>query len=152
MRNSITAVALLAITGLSALSFNAYAVPAAPVKMAEEPHKHAEGEKHKLGRKTIAGYTVSVILVGEVEAGKHVDFDIKLIDAKNDPKALRVWVGLEDAKGAKKTDGVKGTATYTGEVDVPKPIPEKAKIWVEIETDAGVSKDWFEYDTHDHKH
>jgi hypothetical protein len=113
---------------------------------------HGELEKHKLGRKMIGGYNVSVILMGEVEAGKHVDFDIKLIDAKADPKALRVWVGVEDAKGSKKAAGTKGEATYTGEVDVPNPIPEKAKLWVEIETDGGVSKASFDYETHEHKH
>src|SRR5687767_4738792 len=42
-------------------------------------HKHGGGEKHKLGRKTIGDYTVSVIVIGEAEAGAVVDFDIKLI-------------------------------------------------------------------------
>lgn len=152
MRNLVIAFAAVAMLGSSFAAINAFASPV-PVKLTlDDTHKHEEKEKHKLGRKEIGGYTVSVILIGEVEAGKHVDFDIKLVDAKTDPKALRVWVGVEDAKGSKKADGAKGTATYTGEVDVPSPIPEKAKLWVEIETANGVSKAAFDYDTHDHKH
>lgn len=152
MRNLMVAVTAVVVLGSSLTAVQSFA-SSVPVKlMLDDTHKHGEVEKHKLGRKKIGDYTVSVILVGEVEAGKHVDFDIKLVDAKTDPKALRVWVGVEDARGSKKADGTKGTATYTGEVDVPTPIPEKAKLWVEIETDAGVSKAAFDYDTHDHKH
>ena len=114
--------------------------------------EHAQGEKHKLGRKQIGNYTVSVIIVGEVEAGKHVDFDIKLIDAKSDPKALRVWVGTENASGSKKAEGKKGAVTYTGEVDVPNPLPQGSKLWVELETDDGLKRASYDYEQHDHKH
>ncbi|HEV7298846.1 MAG TPA: hypothetical protein VGN72_05725 [Tepidisphaeraceae bacterium] len=127
-------------------------VPQAGHAMAAEGHKHGQGEKHKLGRQPIAGYTVSVILIGEAEPGEHVDFDIKLIDATSDPKALRVWIGTQDGSGSTKAAGTKGKTTYTGEVDVPKPLPEGAKLWVELETDAGVQSGSFEMDKHDHKH
>lgn len=152
MRRSFIALAAVAMFGSSLVTMQTFASPTPGKLTLDDTHKHGEAEKHKLGRKEIGGYTVSVILIGEVEAGKHADFDIKLIDAKTDPKALRVWVGVEDAKGSKKADGTKGTATYTGEVDVPNPIPEKAKLWVEIEADSGVSKAAFDYDKHDHKH
>ncbi|MBC8105222.1 MAG: hypothetical protein H7Z14_01420 [Anaerolineae bacterium] len=117
-----------------------------------QEHKHGQGEKHKLGRKAIGDYTVSVNLIGEIEPGGHVDFDIKLIDAKSDPKALRVWIGTEDGSGAKKAEGKKGQTTYTGEVDVPKPLPQGAKLWVELETDAGVKRASYELEEHGHKH
>lgn len=116
----------------------------------EDAGKQEQGYKHKLGRREIGGYIVSVIVIGEVEAGKPVDFDIKLINAKDDPKALRAWVGLEDSK--EKAQGTKGATTYTGQIAVPNPLPENAKLWVEIETSAGVSKGSFELDKHDHKH
>jgi len=103
-------------------------------------------------REVIGDYTVSVITIGEVEAGGHVDFDIKLIDATTDPKALRAWIGTEDGKGSEKAEGKKGKTTYTGEVKVPKPLPEGAKLWVEVEADAGVKSASYDYDTHDHKH
>jgi hypothetical protein len=118
---------------------------------AEPAHDH--GQTHKLGRKVIAGYTVSVILLGEVEPGGHVDFDIKLIGATSDPKALRVWVGTEDAKGSEKAQGKKGKATYVGEVNVPKPLPDGSKLWVELETDTGTASGSYEFEKHDdHKH
>ena len=119
---------------------------------AAQDHKHGKGEKHKLGRKVIGDYTVSVITIGEVEPGGHVDFDIKLIEAKTDPKALRVWIGSEDGAGAQKAEGKKGKTTYAGEVNVPKTLPKGAKLWVELETDAGVKSGWYDYDKHDHKH
>jgi hypothetical protein len=115
-------------------------------------HKHGENEKHKLGRKTIGDYLVSVILIGETDHDSHIDFDIKLIDAKTEPKALRVWIGTEDAAGSKKGVGTKGNTTYTGKIEVPKPMPAGAKLWVEIETDAGIKSGWFDHDKHDHKH
>ena len=109
-------------------------------------------EKHKLGRKPIGEYTVSVIVIGEVEAGGHVDFDIKLIDAKTDPSALRVWIGTEDATGSTKAVGKKGKTTYAGEVNVPKPIPAGAKLWVELDTPEGTKRNAWDYDEHGHKH
>ena len=126
-------------------------IPQSGQAMAGEGHKHGK-EKHKLGRQAIGEYTVSVILIGEAEPGEHVDFDIKLIDAKSDPKALRVWIGSQDGAGSTKATGTKGKTTYTGEVDVPKPLPEGSKLWVELETDAGVKTGSFDIDKHDHKH
>ena len=119
---------------------------------AEEGHKHGKGEKHKLGRQTIGNYTVSVILIGEVEPGEHVDFDIKLIDAKTDPKALRVWIGTADAAGSEKATGTKGATTYTGEVNAPKPLPAGSKLWVELETEDGTKSGSFAIEESGHKH
>jgi len=119
------------------------------VVQAEEAKK--EKEKHKLGRQKIGDYTVSVIVVGDMHEDKEIDFDVKLIDAKTDPKSLRAWIGAEDAKDSEKAFLTKKTATFGGTAKVPSPLPEKAKIWVEVETDAGTAKGSYE-DKHDHKH
>ncbi len=113
----------------------------------------AEGqkEKHKLGRKKIADYTVSVIITGDIHDDKEIEFDVKLFDAKTDPKALRAWIGTEDAKGSEKVELKKKTATFGGVAKVPSPLPDDAKVWVEVETDAGIAKASYE-DKHDHKH
>ena len=135
-------VSLIAIALLAAL---------AAVAAAQSGHQHDHGHKHKLGRQVIGGYTVSVILLGEIEPGGHVDFDIKLIDVKTDPKTLRVWIGPADAAGAgatTKTEGKKGRTTYTGEIPVPKPLPDGAKLWVEIETNRGTSSGSFDLEEH----
>jgi hypothetical protein len=134
------------------LGVNAPAAPAitpTPVALAEDGHQHGKDAIHKLGRKKIGDYTVSVILIGEAEAGEKVKFDIKLIDAKADPKALRVWIGAEDAKDDTKTALVKGEKTYAADVTVPKPLPAGAKIWVEVETDSGKAKGSYEMESHD---
>jgi hypothetical protein len=128
-------------------------IPVASQAVAAEPeHKHGTKRKHKLGRQPIGAYTVSVILIGEVEPGEHVDFDIKLIDAKSDPKALRVWIGTQDAAGSMKATGTKVKTTYTGEVTAPSPMPKDAKLWVELETEEGTKSGSFEMEKHNHKH
>ena len=126
-------------------------LPGAAPAVAQE-HKHGPGETHRLGRKMIGDYNVSVVLIGEVEAGKQVDFDIKLIDAKTEPKALRVWIGTEDAKGSTKAEGKKGAATYTGKISIPNPPPEGSKLWVELETDTGVKSAGYNLEEHGHQH
>lgn len=126
----------------------------APVVAPDGDHKHGEGAMHKLGRQKIGEYTVSAIMFGEAEAGKTVEFDIKLIDAKTDPKAMRVWIGTEDAKGSEKAATTKKTATFGAPVKVPSPLPAGSKAWIEVETDAGVLKGSYaiEEDHADHKH
>lgn len=141
----------LTVSGTATLSTSS-PVATAPVVILEDGHQHGKDEIHKLGRKKIGDYTVSVIMIGEAEAGAKVKFDIKLIDAKADPKSLHVWIGAEDAKDDAKTKLTKGEKTYAGEVTVPSPLPAGAKVWVEVETDAGKSRGAFETDTHDHKH
>lgn len=144
---------LLATVLLGASAPSTPALHPVPVALAEDGHQHGMDAIHKLGRKKIGDYTVSVILIGEAEAGAKVKFDIKLIDANADPKALRVWIGTEDAKDDTKTALVKGEKTYAVEVTVPKPLPAGAKIWVEVETDAGKAKGSYEMESHDgHNH
>ena len=117
-----------------------------------QEHKHGKDEKHKLGKKPIGDYTVSVIVIGEAEAGERVKFDIKLYDGKSDPKALRVWIGTEDGKGSTKVPGTKETTTYKGEIEVPKPMPAGGKLWVELETESGVKSGSWDLEEHGHKH
>lgn len=127
--------------------------PPGSAAMAEEGHKHGEGEKHKLGRQKIGNYTVSVIMIGEAKPGAEVEFDIKLIDATSDPKSLRVWIGAEDGKGSEKTEAKKGEKTYDADVKVPSPLPEGAKVWVEVESDGVTARGSYALEEkHDHKH
>lgn len=151
----------LCITAITAtLGIPAYfAVAEAPISSSsiafaddDKEHKHEEGEKHKLGRQKIGEYTVSVIMVGEAEAGKEVEFDIKLIDAKSDPKAMWVWIGKQDAPDAEKAKATKGEKTYDADVTVPASVSKDAKVWVALETANGVVTGSFEMDKHDHKH
>lgn len=125
-----------------------YALPTASL-MAQDGHKHEKEEIHKLGRKTIGGYTVSVIIIGEAHAGETAKVDVKLIDAKTEPKALRVWFGAEKVDAKDKTTLTKGEKTYAGDVKVPVGTPEKGPLWVELETDAGTQSASYEIAGHE---
>jgi hypothetical protein len=149
MHRTIKTLAFMALVGLPV--YAGASSPSAAMLADDKEHKHGEGEKHKLGRQTIGEYTVSVIMIGEAEAGKTVEFDIKLIDAKTDPKAMRVWVGGENASATDKATAVKGEKTYDADATVPTPLPNGAKVWVELETDKGVVRGSYEM-KHDHKH
>jgi hypothetical protein len=120
--------------------------------VAAAQHKHGEHEKHKLGRKIIGDHLVSVIVIGGIDHDEQIDFDIKLIDAKTEPTALRVWIGTEDAKGSEKAEGKKGKTTYIGKVNVPKPLPTDAKLWVELVTSQATNRGSFDLEEHGHKH
>jgi hypothetical protein len=115
-------------------------------------------EKIKLGRQKIGNYTVSVILVGDPHEQKTVDIDVKLFDAEAsktpppDPKALRAWIGGESVKAEDKVNLEKRKSTFGAPMPVPQPLAETAKVWVEVETDAGTARGSFKLDEHDHKH
>lgn len=143
---------MVGISSSALISTSAQPTPQ-PILLAEEGHKHSEDEKQKLGRQKIGDYTVSVIMVGDIHDDKEIDFDVKLIDAKSDPKALRIWIGAEDGAGSEKATLVKKKTTFGGKAKVPNPVPKDAKVWVEVETDAGTAKGSYAInDKHDHKH
>lgn len=123
-----------------------------PQMLVEDGHQHGKQAIHKLGRKEIGSFTVSVIMVGEAEAGGKVMFDVKLIDAREDPKALRAWIGDENVNDDGKKSMIKGEKTYSLEYTVPDPIPTGAKVWIEVETESGKVRGAYETETHDHKH
>ena len=85
--------------------------------------KHGPDEKHKLGRKPVGDYTVSVILIGEVEAGKPVTFDIKLIDAKSDPKAASRLDRRRRRKGCNEGRRQEGSDDLQGQDRRAQPDP-----------------------------
>ena len=142
---------LIVIMSLGFASLDQTPVSTATVLLAEDGQQHGKNEIQKLGRKKIGDYTVSVVMIGEAEAGAKAKFDIKLIDAKTDPKALRVWIGKEDVKAEGKLEATKGENTYTAEVPVPAEL-STAVVWVEIETEAGTSRASYLLQQHDHKH
>jgi hypothetical protein len=144
----LTALAISAPTAVELLLPSMHITPSA---RAEEGHKHGKDEKKKLGRKTIGDYTVSVIVVGDPHDDKTVEFDVKLVDSKAEPKAVRAWVGTEDGKGSEKAELTKKTSTYVGTATLPAPLPAGSAVWIEIETDAGVKSASYSIED-EHKH
>jgi hypothetical protein len=54
-------------------------------------------------------------------------------------------VGIASAEGSAKGKAVAEGEEWHAHVEVPKPIPDKSQLWVEIETDAGKKKAAFDY-------
>jgi len=153
MRSKLITLAAAVGVGLFGLMATSADEAPQPVLLAEDASKHADGEKQKLGRQKIGDYTVSVIMVGDIHDDKEIDFDVKLVDAKAEPKALRIWIGSEDGKGSEKATLTKKKTTFGAKAKVPSPLPETPRVWVEVETDSGTTKGSYAInDKHDHKH
>ncbi|MEX2673350.1 MAG: hypothetical protein WD294_14705 [Phycisphaeraceae bacterium] len=100
-----------------------------------EADGHHAGPKHPLGPVSVGPYTVTAKQIGEIEAGEPQTFEIMLDDPTTEPEALRAWVGNEQAVGSVKVRTVFRDGFYDADLQVPQPMPENSKLWVEIETD-----------------
>lgn len=99
----------------------------------------------ELGTTTIGDLTVRASRdKGEIKASGDAPIDVWLTTADGKPAAVtavRFWIGIEDAKGSVKAkadieDPAQPNHWHT-HAEVPNPLPEGAKLWVEIETGAG---------------
>ena len=105
---------------------------------AEDKHEHAADVP--LGTKTMGVWQVTANRNGAWEPGKDGAGSVDLLPAKPAAKAVRVWIGDAEAKGATKTKGEAETEHAGGwhvHVAVPNPIPAGAMFWVVIETEDG---------------
>jgi len=101
----------------------------------------AHGAEHALGEVTLGGTKVQIVLLGDVEAGKEADFDVRFAAGTKRPETLRAWIGVESGQGSMKTKFVnEGDATMHGHIEVPKPVPADSKAWFEVESAGGTSK------------
>jgi hypothetical protein len=99
-----------------------------------DKHGHTDGEA--LGTITIGVWTVTV--VGEIKPGTEAHLDIDFSGSTEKPAAIRVWFGTKDGKGAIKQKADGSGPEYHAHADIPNPIPDGAKLWVEIEDIKGV--------------
>lgn len=92
------------------------------------------GTPHPLGNMTIGAHTFEVIQEGDVQAGHEAALDLKFPAGKPLPGTVRAWIGIESGQGSMKGRLTKESERIVhGHVEVPKPIPEGSKIWIEIE-------------------
>ena len=97
------------------------------------------GTPHALGNATIGDYTIEVVQLGEVEAGKEGALDLEFPADKQMPDAVRVWIGGESGEGSVKSRLEVGDGHEVhGHFSVPKELAEGAKLWIEVE--AGESR------------
>lgn len=107
---------------------------------AADEHKHDHGKAVEAGEVTIGTTKVEVELAGTVTAGKEVHVELHLAPATPAPKAVRVWIGIENGRGSEKAKAeaeADHPGGYEAHVDVPSPLPEGSKIWISIEPASG---------------
>lgn len=111
------------------------------VHLADEkkpPVADDHGPEHPLGELTLGEQKVQIVLLGDLVPGQEADFDVRFAAGQKRPDVLRAWVGIESAVGSmKKLLANEGDTVMHGHVEVPKTLPEGAKVWFEVETKDG---------------
>lgn len=113
------------------------ATAAVPTSVAaQDSPGHAQtGTAISHGKLTVAGYSVEVTSDAAIEAGVDAHLAVVFLDKKELPKAVRAWIGSEDASETGKTllelEGATNVHTHIG---VPKPLQEGHSIWIEVDS------------------
>ncbi len=98
-----------------------------------------------LGQATVGDLTVRASRdAGEIKPAGDAPIDVWLTTADGQPatvSAVRLWIGTEDAKGSVKAradieDPAQPNHWHT-HAEVPDPLPEGSRLWVEIERPDG---------------
>lgn len=123
--------------------------PASTTKKADDhDHDHDHDHGHggaaiALGEQTAGSFTVKASRVeGQIVAGKDAPIDA-IVAATGTAKvaAVRFWIGTEDAKGSVKAkaeiEDPKDPNRWHTHAEIPNPLPEGSKLWIEIEDDKG---------------
>jgi hypothetical protein len=131
--------------------------PNASTPAPADDHDHDHGDVHHtsmpghggpviaLGEQTIGSFAaVATRDQGEIVPGKDAPIDVTVtpIDgATSRPVAIRFWIGTQDARGSVKAraeiENPSDPNRWHVHADVPNPLPEGSKLWVEIEDDRG---------------
>lgn len=98
--------------------------------------EHAHGEHHDIGTTTVANVKLEAAQLGKLTEKEGI-FEITLAKGTPQPKAVRVWVGVESAEGSVKAKAEGSNGVYEVHVEMPNPMPKNAKMWVEIQPAEG---------------
>ncbi len=111
-----------------------------------DDHDHSHGDDHhhgattQLGEQAVGGFTIKASRDGDIVAGKDAPIDVWVTpagDTKSKPSVVRFWIGTESGRGSVKAKAeIEGDHWHT-HAEIPAPLPEGSKLWVEIETDKG---------------
>jgi len=131
---------------LALVAAPAFVAPTLQAEEKKEDHKHKDGEKEKehaepkpIGEITLNGTVFTVALESALKAGEEVE--IKLTPKGALPKGtVRGWIGSESGKGSAKSKAHDEDGGLCVHAEAPKPIPEDAKIWIEIDVDGSKTK------------
>jgi hypothetical protein len=117
-----------------------------PAKAAPKTDSHASGghgdHSHPvaLGEGTFGPYTVRASRdEGPLKPGGDAPIDVWVTGGP--VTAVRFWIGTEDGKGAMKSraeiENASDPTHWHTHAEVPDPIPQGGKLWVEIEGEGG---------------
>lgn len=108
--------------------------PAQPVTAPAAEMDYDPAAMRNFAAVTIGPYDVQPMYEEEVESGH---YNIKV--ANGEVKAVRLWVGPEDASGVMVAKAETEYDYYHGHVEMPNPIPADARLWIEIEAPDGTT-------------
>jgi hypothetical protein len=98
--------------------------------------QEAEHNRLPIGEASVSGLKLVASTDGPVKPGGEGVFDVVITGGK--PKAVRFWVGTEDAKGSVKAKAEEeGTDNWHTHTEVPDPLPPGSRFWVEVEPQSG---------------
>ncbi|QOJ15199.1 MAG: hypothetical protein HRU75_11370 [Planctomycetia bacterium] len=107
---------------------------AAPAPKPEAGHGGHGGPVVDLGETTVDGMKVRASRdAGEIKAGGDSPVDIWIDGGLGDAAAVRLWIGIESAKGSLKAKAENEDGHWHTHSEVPDPLPADSKLWVEIE-------------------
>lgn len=115
------------------------AAPSTPPAASSAPATAgAEHARLPIGETTQAGLKLVATMDAPVKPGGEGAFDVVITGGK--PKAVRFWVGTEDAKGSVKARAEEETPNnWHTHAEVPDPLPAGSKLWVEVEPPTGAT-------------
>jgi hypothetical protein len=130
----------------SSTTFLAFLLAASAPLAAADDHaghdhaEHAHGSTTAIGTVTIGAFTVAAAGTGAMAMGKDWYIELKLTPTQPAAKAIRIWVGAENARGSVKAKAAlehAATGEYSAHVEIPAPMPADARLWIALETADG---------------
>ncbi len=109
----------------------------APADAANPSGGHHHGETTELGEQAAGGFTIKASRDGDITPGKDVPIDVWVTGGTAKVAAVRFWIGTQDAKGSMKAKAELEKDNWHTHAEIPSPLPEGSKLWVEVEDDKG---------------
>ena len=77
-----------------------------------------------------------------------ITWEIKSLDPAQHITAMNGWVGLENGEGSKPVPAQFNTerGTWVIDIRIPETLPRDSRFWVNVTTDSGTEKAWWNYE------